>query len=271
MEGLPVKAMVVGNGTFEKTLSQLKSVVCCGWLSGVALAEAYASSDILLFPSDVETFGNVTLEALASGCVSVVEDKCGGHLVQHGANGFTCTAGDEESYYTHTKRLVQDVVLRQQMSKMARESAWKFDRNKIMQQMTDNYREAIYNHRDPSFIKRYISSSPEAAGRNFLSFICCNYWFVKTFAEPFLNTSLGVQNIVHGTTECVHSSRSRLACGAVSEAEENSKSRYEDERKGRVPAFTSSTSAFIAKAIHYTTIVFSYLIIITFIIAASTL
>ena len=33
-----------------------------GWLSGLDLAEAYASSDILLFPSDVETFGNVTLE-----------------------------------------------------------------------------------------------------------------------------------------------------------------------------------------------------------------
>jgi glycosyltransferase involved in cell wall biosynthesis len=87
MEGYPVKAMVVGNGQYEKTLSQLNSVVCCGWLSGVALAEAYASCDILLFPSDVETFGNVTLEALASGCVAIVEQNCSGHLVKHGLNG----------------------------------------------------------------------------------------------------------------------------------------------------------------------------------------
>jgi glycosyltransferase involved in cell wall biosynthesis len=68
-------------------------VSCCGWLSGAALGEAYASSDVLLFPSDVETFGNVTLEALASGCPCVVEEKCGGHLVTHGVNGFTCPAG----------------------------------------------------------------------------------------------------------------------------------------------------------------------------------
>lgn len=64
-EGLNVKGMVVGHGTYESTLSKMDDCVCCGWLSGVALAEAYASADILLFPSAVETFGNVTLEALA--------------------------------------------------------------------------------------------------------------------------------------------------------------------------------------------------------------
>jgi glycosyltransferase involved in cell wall biosynthesis len=86
-EHLPVKAFVVGNGTFEKYLSKLRDVTCCGWMSGTALGEIYASADILLFPSDVETFGNVTLEALASGCPSIVEQKCGGHLVTHGVNG----------------------------------------------------------------------------------------------------------------------------------------------------------------------------------------
>ena len=75
-EGLPVKALVVGSGTFEKYLTTLKHATICGWLSGTALGEAYASSDILLFPSDVETFGNVTLEALSSGCPAVVEKKC---------------------------------------------------------------------------------------------------------------------------------------------------------------------------------------------------
>jgi glycosyltransferase involved in cell wall biosynthesis len=51
---------------------------------------------VFLFPSDVETFGNVTLEALASGCPCVVEEKCGGHLVTHGVNGFTCPAGIDD-------------------------------------------------------------------------------------------------------------------------------------------------------------------------------
>lgn len=139
-EGLPVKSLVVGSGTFEKYLSQLKHVNCCGWLSGTALGEAYASADLLLFPSDVETFGNVTLEALASGCPSVVEQKCGGHLVENGFNGLTCPAGDFEAFYQATRRLVLDARLRQQMSVNARERAWTYERNIILQQMAENYK-----------------------------------------------------------------------------------------------------------------------------------
>ena len=136
---------MVGNGTFEKYLSKLKHVSCCGWLSGNALGEAYASADILLFPSDVETFGNVTLEALSSGCPSVVERKCGEHLVEHGENGLTCEAGDFEAFYLATRRLVTDTQLRRQMSVMARKSAWKFERNIILQQMAENYKVRIVN------------------------------------------------------------------------------------------------------------------------------
>ena len=158
----------------------------------------------------METFGNVTLEALASGCPCVVEDKCGGHLVEHGQNGFTCAAGDFEGFYQATKRIVQDAALRKEMAKNARQGSWKFERHKIMQQMLENYKDAIARHRDPSFIKKRLQV-PEAAGRNFISFICCNYWFVKTFAEPFLNTSHNVQSLVHGTAECVQRSRSRLS------------------------------------------------------------
>ena len=126
------------------------------------------------------------------------------------------------------------------------------------------------------FIKRRLESSPEAAGRNFLSFICCNYWLVKTFAEPFLNTSHGVQNLVEGTTECVHHSRSRLNCAEYEASEgnreeENLSSRYEDERKGRAPQFTSARSTFLARFVHYTTIAFSYGIILLFVYAAFTI
>lgn len=145
LDGLPVKGMVVGHGTYEATLSQLKNVVCCGWLSGIALAEAYASADILLFPSDVETFGNVTLEALASGCSCVVEAKCGGHLVEDGFNGFTCRSGNFDDFYQATKRIVQDPALRKIASVNASESAFKFERHKIMQQMAENYKVAMFH------------------------------------------------------------------------------------------------------------------------------
>ena len=111
-EGHACKGVVVGHGFSQNEMAQLENVHCLGWLSGVGLAEAYASADILLFPSDVETFGSVTLEALASGCPGVVEGGCSGHLVESGFNGFTCTAGDGEEFYEATKTLVTNSALR---------------------------------------------------------------------------------------------------------------------------------------------------------------
>lgn len=266
-DGLPVKGMVVGHGTFETTLSQMKDVVCCGWLSGVALAEAYACADILLFPSDVETFGNVTLESLASGCCCVVESKCGEHLVEHGVNGFTCEAGNLEDFYRATKRIAEDSALRASMSVNARKGSWKFERHMIMQQMAENYKDAIVRHRDPSFCKAYMQSSPEAAGNNFLSLICCNYWLIKTIAEPFLNTSRNVQNLVESTSLCVSQSKAKLNCSPryADDVEMNTKSRFEDERKGRI--ITSNTSTAIGNFIYNAAIVLSYILVFIFIYA----
>jgi phosphatidylinositol alpha 1,6-mannosyltransferase len=210
-EGLPVKSIVVGNGTFEKNLSKLKHVSCCGWLSGNALGEAYASSDILLFPSDVETFGNVTLESLSSGCPCVVEQKCGEHLVDNGVSGLTCPAGDFEAFYQATRKLVLDSRLRTQMGIAAREKAWQYERNIILQQMAENYKDAIVKHRDPAFLKRHLQS-PEGAGRTMLSFFCCNYFLVKLLASPFLDSVRSVQDAVDNSQECVQTTRNRLSC-----------------------------------------------------------
>jgi glycosyltransferase involved in cell wall biosynthesis len=88
-EGLPVKGLVVGVGPCQAMFDACPGVAVAGWLSGVDLAEAYASADLLLFPSDVETFGNVTLEALGSGIPAVVENLCSQHLVTDGIEGFT--------------------------------------------------------------------------------------------------------------------------------------------------------------------------------------
>ena len=71
--GLRFKALVVGAGPYQDEMKALPNTTCLGWVGGAELAVAYASSDIFLFPSSVETFGNVTLEAAASGLA-----PCGG-------------------------------------------------------------------------------------------------------------------------------------------------------------------------------------------------
>lgn len=263
-EGLPVKGMVVGHGTFDFGLS--KSIVCCGWLSGVHLAEAYASADILVFPSAVETFGNVTLEALAAGCTCVVEEKCGGHLVEHGVNGFCCRADDFDDFLLFTGKIVKDAAMRKEMGKHAREGAWKFERHKIMQQMAENYKDAIVQYRDPTFMKKFLQSSPEASGRNILSTLCCNFWLLKVTAEPFMNSTKGVHLIVDTTQLCVSQSRARLNCSSNEEEDEDiqtsvydsEQSRYEDERKGR---HSSANHALIARFFNGFALAFSYALI----------
>jgi glycosyltransferase involved in cell wall biosynthesis len=59
----------VGDGPYIKILKNenLKNIHFTGYLEGESLAKAYASSDVFVFPSSTETFGNVVLEAMASG------------------------------------------------------------------------------------------------------------------------------------------------------------------------------------------------------------
>lgn len=154
-EGHKVKGIVVGVGPCVSYFDGLDYVECAGWLSGMPLAEAYASADILLFPSDVETFGNVTLEALASGTPAIVEHNCSQHLVDNGKNGYTVHQGidDPDSkteyeacllrYVDATRKLVLDKNLRHTMACSARKKAETFSNRLVQQRMIDNYHDAI--------------------------------------------------------------------------------------------------------------------------------
>jgi glycosyltransferase involved in cell wall biosynthesis len=93
--GLPVRFLIVGQGGDEALLrEQLPEADFAGVLRGVALAEAYAEMDIFLFPSHTDTFGNVVLEALASGVPAVVNPDGGPKfIVRDGETGFVVTDG----------------------------------------------------------------------------------------------------------------------------------------------------------------------------------
>lgn len=138
-EGVPFKCLVVGAGPCEGEIKALPNTTFAGWMSGDELAVAYASSDIFLFPSAVETFGNVTLEAAASGLPLVVEAGCSGHLVNHGVNGFACQDGDLEGYFNSTLCLVLDDMRRKSMSQEGRLFSQQFEKRAVCRKMIDNY------------------------------------------------------------------------------------------------------------------------------------
>ena len=84
-----VALVFVGEGPARAALQrQLPQAHFLGYQAGEALATAYASSDALVFPSATETFGNVTLEAMASGLACLVADAGGSaDLVEHRVTG----------------------------------------------------------------------------------------------------------------------------------------------------------------------------------------
>ncbi len=142
-KGVPHGALIVGEGPERSNLEQsLPDAVFTGHLAGEALATAYASSDVFLFPSETETFGNVTLEALSSGLPAVVANATGSNsLVDDGVNGFLATPRNAESFVEKVERLILDPDLRHRMGDAARERAQAYDWNLVLAQMTSYYEE----------------------------------------------------------------------------------------------------------------------------------
>lgn len=94
--------ILVGDGPYREEMEQnLKGMNCTftGTLEGDDLAQAYASSDLFVFPSTTDTFGKVVLEAQASGLPVIVTDKGGPQEnIQPGETGCIVPADDPEAF-----------------------------------------------------------------------------------------------------------------------------------------------------------------------------
>jgi len=132
--GIAHRALFVGDGPERGFLEQqVPGGIFEGFLGGEALATAYASSDVFLFPSDTETFGNVTLEAMASGLPTVCADATGSRsLVDPGVTGYLATVGDDGALYDAVAALVVDGALRRRMGGAARVRSLSFSWEQAM-------------------------------------------------------------------------------------------------------------------------------------------
>jgi glycosyltransferase involved in cell wall biosynthesis len=88
------------------------------------LSRAYASSDIFVFPSTTDTFGNVVLEAMASGVPVIVSDKGGPReIVQHGRTGLVTKGRNADELLGGIEQLLDNPELRNEMSSHCRSYA----------------------------------------------------------------------------------------------------------------------------------------------------
>ena len=119
--------LILGQGSEEPWLrSNLPGAEFAGVLRGAALARAYANMDLFLFPSHTDTFGNVVLEAQASGVPAIVTSDGGpSSIVRHGETGLI--AGDRDFSEAVGTLLINPCHLsrmRNQARSLALESTW---------------------------------------------------------------------------------------------------------------------------------------------------
>lgn len=117
-----VQLVIVGDGPDLSRLCNILGAdqVCfTGSLTGDALASAYASADVFVFASQVETFGNVVLEAMASGLpVLAYNYACAQQYVVHGRSGYLSPRG-QRSAFVHSILSMPDPTTLRQMGRAA--------------------------------------------------------------------------------------------------------------------------------------------------------
>jgi glycosyltransferase involved in cell wall biosynthesis len=139
--------VVVGDGAQRPWLERnLRRAEFTGVLHNEALAEAYAGMDVFAFPSRTDTFGNVVLEAMASGVPPVVMDSGGPkHVVNHGISGFV--SRNEGDFIEFVSHLMASPAHHRKISEQARNAALRVSWNRVFDEVYRAYETAINRHR----------------------------------------------------------------------------------------------------------------------------
>lgn len=106
------RLVLVGDGPARASLQkQYPNVIFSGMQIGEALAEHYASGDIFLYPSMTETYGNVTIEAMASGLAAIAYDYAAARQhITHNTDGILVPLGDAQEFMMQSRALVTDMA-----------------------------------------------------------------------------------------------------------------------------------------------------------------
>jgi glycosyltransferase involved in cell wall biosynthesis len=142
--------VIVGDGPMREDLQLLfrgTDTTFTGYLQGEDLAHAYASSDIFVFPSPNETFGNVVLEAMASG-LPVIAPRSGGVIdsIVNGENGFLFDCENKNDLLFSVSKIVANPTLLWKMGSQARQFASKCSWSGVLDHLIEDYSLAINLH-----------------------------------------------------------------------------------------------------------------------------
>ena len=145
-----LRLVIVGDGPQRETLIAMNknsNIIFTGSLSGLELATVYASCDVFVFASQVETFGNVVLEAMASGLAIIAYDYAAAHLyVKHQQSGWLAPLGDQALFGQHIQQLPNNKMLKQmglQARQVASQIGWQHPVRQFEQALYQVARESM--------------------------------------------------------------------------------------------------------------------------------
>jgi glycosyltransferase involved in cell wall biosynthesis len=143
--GQAFKLVMVGDGPLkEQFQNRYPEIIFPGMLSQSNLAAYYASSDLFIFPSQTETFGNVTLEALASG-IPVLAFDCAAarDWVQTGINGWLVAENNPEGFAAQAVNVFSSKDLLGLITLSTRQQVVHLDWDQIAEQVESVFWDAI--------------------------------------------------------------------------------------------------------------------------------
>lgn len=137
--------VLAGDGPIRTELERrMPDAEFLGQQAGSDLATAYASSDLFIFPSTTETFGNVTIEAMASALPPVCAREGGASgLIDHGRNGVLARPRDPEDLVSCILDLLDHPEKREGMRLEALASAQHQRWDHIFDRLLESYEEII--------------------------------------------------------------------------------------------------------------------------------
>ncbi|MFQ3648473.1 MAG: glycosyltransferase family 1 protein [Anaerolineae bacterium] len=153
LDAIPeARLAIVGDGPERHALEEHfagRSVHFAGYMQGEQLSQAYASADIFTFPSALETFGLVVVEAMAAG-LPVVSSRVGGipDVVEEGVTGFTFEVGDTEGLIAGVRQILATPERLKQMGQQARAFAETQSWEAMMDEVIAHYERLIAQAHD---------------------------------------------------------------------------------------------------------------------------
>jgi glycosyltransferase involved in cell wall biosynthesis len=143
-----IRLVIVGDGPSRDMIRKAcPDAIFAGVQTGDVLATHYASADIFLFPSLSETYGNVTLEALASGLACVAFNyAAASERIRNGVNGLLAPCDEAHLFVDHAVKLASDDAQRLSLRLNAEQSVVPFDWKKIIGEVETTWIDLLGRH-----------------------------------------------------------------------------------------------------------------------------